>query len=139
MLHPIIKHTSLKLLSMHSLTIDIFLSTKFLVLKTSSWNFFIKFDWWRSLIWYIWNFIVFLYRSCLQFIHAWFTYDETRMYDWILIWMVHVSIVTDCINKLFSLIFCQNSNNGMKWLQTSRPEYNQILVKKPGGPDWWPY
>ncbi|KAI3807894.1 hypothetical protein L1987_23830 [Smallanthus sonchifolius] len=20
---------------------------------------------------------------------------------------------------------------------TSRPEYNQILVKKPGGPDWW--
>ncbi|KAJ7964372.1 GRIP and coiled-coil domain-containing protein [Quillaja saponaria] len=21
---------------------------------------------------------------------------------------------------------------------TSRPEYNQILVKKPGGPDWWP-
>ncbi|CBI19959.3 hypothetical protein AAG906_007173 [Vitis piasezkii] len=22
---------------------------------------------------------------------------------------------------------------------TSRPEYNQILVKKPGGPDWWPY
>ncbi|KAL6311149.1 hypothetical protein AAG906_025698 [Vitis piasezkii] len=24
------------------------------------------------------------------------------------------------------------------WM-TSRPEYNQILVKKPGGPDWWPY
>ncbi|KAF7152325.1 hypothetical protein RHGRI_000882 [Rhododendron griersonianum] len=22
---------------------------------------------------------------------------------------------------------------------TARPEYNQILVKKPGGPDWWPY
>ncbi|KAL3520538.1 hypothetical protein ACH5RR_018687 [Cinchona calisaya] len=22
---------------------------------------------------------------------------------------------------------------------TSRPEYNQILVKQPGGPDWWPY
>ncbi|KAL6316934.1 hypothetical protein AAG906_024472 [Vitis piasezkii] len=22
---------------------------------------------------------------------------------------------------------------------TSRPDYNQILVKKPGGPDWWPY
>ncbi|CDP04215.1 unnamed protein product [Coffea canephora] len=22
---------------------------------------------------------------------------------------------------------------------TSRPGYNQILVKKPGGPDWWPY
>ncbi|KAI5648946.1 hypothetical protein M9H77_34951 [Catharanthus roseus] len=22
---------------------------------------------------------------------------------------------------------------------TSRPEYNQLLVKKPGGPDWWPY
>ncbi|KAG8390750.1 hypothetical protein BUALT_Bualt01G0116000 [Buddleja alternifolia] len=21
---------------------------------------------------------------------------------------------------------------------TSRPEYNDILVKKPGGPDWWP-
>ncbi|CAL5342975.1 unnamed protein product [Camellia sinensis] len=20
---------------------------------------------------------------------------------------------------------------------TARPEYNQILVKKPGGPDWW--
>ncbi|KAL8233171.1 hypothetical protein R6Q57_002949 [Mikania cordata] len=20
---------------------------------------------------------------------------------------------------------------------TSRPEYNQILVKKPSGPDWW--
>lgn len=24
-------------------------------------------------------------------------------------------------------------------LQTSRPEYNQILVKKPGGGDFWPY
>ncbi|KAK4403781.1 hypothetical protein Sango_0746700 [Sesamum angolense] len=23
--------------------------------------------------------------------------------------------------------------------QTSRPEYNDILVKKPGGNDWWPY
>ncbi|KAJ8900510.1 hypothetical protein K2173_025287 [Erythroxylum novogranatense] len=22
---------------------------------------------------------------------------------------------------------------------TSRPEYNQILVKKPDGMDWWPY
>ncbi|XP_019058323.1 PREDICTED: uncharacterized protein LOC104815587 [Tarenaya hassleriana] len=22
---------------------------------------------------------------------------------------------------------------------TSRPEYNRILVKKPGGPDFWPY
>ncbi|KAJ9171576.1 hypothetical protein P3X46_014926 [Hevea brasiliensis] len=22
---------------------------------------------------------------------------------------------------------------------TSRPEYNQILVKKPGGPDFWAY
>ncbi|MCD9646164.1 hypothetical protein HAX54_035732 [Datura stramonium] len=22
---------------------------------------------------------------------------------------------------------------------TSRPEYNQILMKKPGGPDWWPW
>ncbi|KZV35103.1 hypothetical protein F511_04408 [Dorcoceras hygrometricum] len=22
---------------------------------------------------------------------------------------------------------------------TSRPEYNQMLVKKPGDPDWWPY
>ncbi|KAL0452274.1 UNVERIFIED_CONTAM: hypothetical protein Slati_1205500 [Sesamum latifolium] len=22
---------------------------------------------------------------------------------------------------------------------TSRPEYNDILVKKPGGNDWWPY
>lgn len=22
---------------------------------------------------------------------------------------------------------------------TSRPEYNQLLVKKPGGVDWWPY
>ncbi|XP_010245964.1 PREDICTED: uncharacterized protein LOC104589364 [Nelumbo nucifera] len=22
---------------------------------------------------------------------------------------------------------------------TSRPEYNQILVKKPGGNDFWPY
>ncbi|KAK6137823.1 hypothetical protein DH2020_028426 [Rehmannia glutinosa] len=22
---------------------------------------------------------------------------------------------------------------------TSRPEYNDILVKKPGGSDWWPY
>ncbi|KAM7524353.1 hypothetical protein LguiA_014255 [Lonicera macranthoides] len=22
---------------------------------------------------------------------------------------------------------------------TARPEYNQILVKKPGGPDWWTY
>ncbi|XAR64884.1 hypothetical protein NMG60_11008770 [Bertholletia excelsa] len=22
---------------------------------------------------------------------------------------------------------------------TARPEYNQILVKKPGGPDWWSY
>ncbi|CAL5406881.1 unnamed protein product [Camellia sinensis] len=22
-------------------------------------------------------------------------------------------------------------------LKTARPEYNQILVKKPGGPDWW--
>ncbi|KAL1370334.1 hypothetical protein HN51_000610 [Arachis hypogaea] len=22
---------------------------------------------------------------------------------------------------------------------TSRPEYNQILVKKPGGPEFWPY
>ncbi|XP_058093330.1 uncharacterized protein LOC131239578 [Magnolia sinica] len=22
---------------------------------------------------------------------------------------------------------------------TSRPEYNQILVKKPGGSDFWPY
>ncbi|KAK0596314.1 hypothetical protein LWI29_014590 [Acer saccharum] len=21
----------------------------------------------------------------------------------------------------------------------SRPQYNQILVKKPGGVDWWPY
>lgn len=32
---------------------------------------------------------------------------------------------------------------GMNWvcvgLQTSRPEYNQLLVKKPGGVDWWPY
>lgn len=22
---------------------------------------------------------------------------------------------------------------------TARPEYNQLLVKKPGGMDWWPY
>ncbi|KAL1542601.1 hypothetical protein AAHA92_26674 [Salvia divinorum] len=22
---------------------------------------------------------------------------------------------------------------------TSRPEYNDIMVKKPGGRDWWPY
>ncbi|XP_021899451.1 uncharacterized protein LOC110824456 [Carica papaya] len=22
---------------------------------------------------------------------------------------------------------------------TARPEYNQILVKKPGGPDFWPH
>ncbi|XP_031100530.1 uncharacterized protein LOC116004565 [Ipomoea triloba] len=36
---------------------------------------------------------------------------------------------------------CGVERNFAKWFKdyTARPQYNQILVKKPGGPNWWPY
>ena len=41
--------------------------------------------------------------------------------------------------QLVRLLLMNNRLQIVICMQTSRPEYNQILVKKPGGNDFWPY
>lgn len=44
---------------------------------------------------------------------------------------------------LISFCFWQwvlsSNSNCLHQLQTSRPDYNQMFVKKPGGPEFWPF
>lgn len=57
------------------------------------------------------------------------------------IWFMDTTciLVVNCMYVFLEFWFIIDLSNSFNPFQTSRPEYNQIFVKKPGGEDFWPF